>query len=113
MVGVDAVRWAVVVPVKELPVAKTRLALAPDERAALALAMACDVVACAVSCDAVDGVVVVTNDARAAASLGPLGARVVADVADAGLNPALVDGARVARGWWPRAGVAALAADLP
>jgi 2-phospho-L-lactate guanylyltransferase len=110
---VEAVRWAVVVPVKELAVAKTRLALAPDERAALALAMACDVVSAAVGCAAVDGVVVVTNDLRAAAALAPLGARVVADAADAGLNPALVDGARVARGWWPRAGVAALASDLP
>lgn len=107
------VRWAVVVPVKELPVAKTRLALPQDERADLALAMALDVVRAAVSCPVVDGVVVVTNDLRAAAAVTPLGAVVVADAADAGLNPALADGARYARTLWPRAGVAALASDLP
>jgi 2-phospho-L-lactate guanylyltransferase len=110
---VDLVRWAVVVPVKELPVAKTRLALPAAEREALALAMAADVVRAALACDVVDGVLVVTNDARAAAALAPLGARVVADGSDAGLNPALADGARLARTLWPRHGVAALASDLP
>jgi 2-phospho-L-lactate guanylyltransferase len=109
----DEVRWAVVVPVKELPVAKTRLSSDDAERTALALAMALDVVAAAVACEVVDGVVVVTNDARAAAALGPSGARIVADVSDAGLNPALLDGARYARQLWPRAGVAALASDVP
>lgn len=106
-------RWAVVVPVKELPVAKTRLVLPAAEREALALAMALDVVRAAVACPVVDGVLAVTNDARAAAALAPLGARVVADGSDAGLNPALVDGARLARNLWPRHGVAALASDLP
>jgi 2-phospho-L-lactate guanylyltransferase len=101
-----------VVPVKELPVAKTRLSDGP-EREALALAMACDVVRAAVACVVVDGVVVVTNDLRAAAALEPLGARVVADASDAGLNPALLDGARYARSLWPRHGVAALASDVP
>lgn len=103
--------WAVVVPVKELAVAKTRLDV--PGREALALAMACDVVRAAVACDEVAGVVVVTNDLRAAAALEPLGARVVADVSDAGLNPALSDGARFARAYWPRGGVAALASDVP
>lgn len=106
-------RWAVVVPVKELPVAKTRLALPDAERESLALAMALDVVRAALACDVVDGVLAVTNDARAAAALAPLGARVVADGSDAGLNPALADGARLARTLWPRHGVAALASDLP
>ena len=107
-------RWAVVVPVKELPVAKTRLhELPPADRADLALAMAQDVVAAALAADGVDGVLVVTNDLRAAAAFADSGALVVADTEDAGLNPALVDGARLARGWWPRAGVAALSADLP
>ena len=101
------------VPVKELPVAKTRLALPDEARMALAQAMACDVVRAARACPVVDGVVAVTNDARAAAALGPLGACVVPDFADAGLNPALLDGARTARAWWPRAGVAALASDVP
>lgn len=109
----ENVRWAVVVPVKELPVAKTRLSADGAERAALALAMARDVVAAAVACEVVEGVVVVTNDLRAAAALESLGARIAADTADAGLNPALLDGARYARTLWPRAGVAALASDVP
>ena len=109
----EDVRWAVVVPVKELAVAKTRLALPADLREAVALAMACDVVAAAAACPAVAGVVVVTNDLRAAAALEPFGARVVADVSDAGLNPALADGARYARTLWPRDGLASLSSDLP
>lgn len=106
-------QWAVVVPVKELRVAKTRLGLPDAERMDVALAMACDVVAACVACARVDGVVVVTNDLRAAAALEPLGARVVADAADAGLNPALADGARYASALWPRDGVAAVSSDLP
>ena len=106
-------QWVVVVPVKELRVAKTRLGLPDEARMDLALAMACDVVAAAVACGAVAGVLVVTNDLRAAAAVEPLGARVVADVADAGLNPALADGARYAASLWPRAGVASVSSDLP
>lgn len=105
-------QWAVVVPVKELAVAKTRLGLPSPLREDVALAMACDVVSACVACDAVAGVVVVTNDLRAAAAVEPLGARVVADVADAGLNPALVDGARYAAVLWTRSGVAAVSSDL-
>ena len=109
----EDVRWAVVVPVKELPVAKTRLGLGDADRMDLALAMACDVVAAAAGCPVVAGVLVVTNDLRAAEALEPLGARVVADTSDAGLNPALSDGARYARALWPRDGVASLSSDLP
>jgi 2-phospho-L-lactate guanylyltransferase len=104
-------RWVAVVPVKELLVAKTRLLLPSPHRQDLALAMACDVVAACVSA-AIDATVVVTNDPRAAAELGALGATVVADASDAGLNPALVDGARHAAGWHPRAGLVAVSSDL-
>lgn len=107
-------RWVVVVPVKELPLAKSRLDhLSAEVRADLALAMASDVVTAALAAPAVTGVVVVTNDARAAQALGGLGARVVADASDSGLDDALVDGARTARVLWPRAGVAAMSSDLP
>ena len=105
-------QWAVVVPVKELSVAKSRLGLPSPLREDVALAMACDVVAACVACSAVAGVVVITNDLRAAAAVEPLGARVVGDVADAGLNPALVDGARYAAVLWARSGVAAVSSDL-
>jgi 2-phospho-L-lactate/phosphoenolpyruvate guanylyltransferase len=104
--------WVVVVPVKELRLAKTRLGLSDAQRGDVALAMAVDVVASALACSAVTAVTVVTNDLRAAAELTGLGARVVADTADAGLNPALDDGARISRAWHPRAGVAALSSDV-
>lgn len=106
-------QWSVIVPVKELGVAKTRLGLPDGLREDVALAMARDVVAGCVACAAVDGVLVVTNDLRAAAALEPLGARVVADTADAGINPALADGARYAGSLWPRNGVASVSSDLP
>lgn len=104
-------RWVAVVPVKPLASAKTRLALAA--RADLALAFAADTVAAALACDDVAAVVVVTDDARAAAQLRALGAHVVADEPDSGLNAALVHGAREAVALVPGAGVVALAADLP
>jgi 2-phospho-L-lactate guanylyltransferase len=107
-------QWVVVVPVKELRVAKSRLAnLGSDARAELALATARDVVAAAVACPLVAAVFVVTNDVVAAQTLAADGARVIADASDAGLNPALRDGARIAAGWHPRAGIAALSSDLP
>ncbi|MFN2626719.1 MAG: NTP transferase domain-containing protein, partial [Mycobacteriales bacterium] len=105
--------WVVVMPVKELTVAKTRLTGAPGDRAELALAMAADVASAAVACPLVTAVVVVTNDPRAADRLRALGAVVVADADDHGLNAALREGAARARDLHPDAGVATLAADLP
>ena len=105
--------WAVVVPVKRLDVAKSRLGvLGDDVRRDLALAFAADVVLAALACPVVGRVLVVTDDEDAAAAVRALGADVVADVPDAGLNPALEHGAEVAAAAG-RAGVAALSADLP
>jgi 2-phospho-L-lactate guanylyltransferase len=106
--------WSVVIPVKVLARAKSRLAgLAGPARSELALAMAADTVRAAAACPAVATVIVVTDDPAAASVLGALGARVVADEPDAGLNPALAHGAAVAAASWPDRGTAALAADLP
>lgn len=106
--------WVVVVPVKELSVAKSRLrGLPPDARADLALAMSCDVVAVARETASVGAVIVITNDIRAAAATGDLGAFVIADAEDAGLNAALEDAARAVAALYPRAGVAGISADLP
>jgi len=110
------VRWSVVVPVKRLPVAKTRLSdprRAPADHAALALALALDTVRAAVACPAVGRVVVVTDDADASAAVRDLGATVVTDEPDAGLNPAIVHGATSAATLAPADGVAVLSADLP
>jgi 2-phospho-L-lactate guanylyltransferase len=104
-------RWGVVVPVKRLSVAKSRLSAYGDgSRQELALAFACDVVAAAAE---VAHVLVVTDDPRASAELAGLGARVVPDDPDAGLNPALAHGADLLRADDPAAGVATLSADLP
>ena len=64
------VRWGVVVPVKRLAVAKTRLGAYGDAlRQSLALAFASDVVAAAQACPLVAAVLVVTDDERARAVL--------------------------------------------
>ena len=103
--------WGVVVPVKRLEIAKSRLASYGDEaRQALALAFAADVVLAAAM---VATVLVVTDDERAAALLAPLGARVVADDPDAGLNPALEHGVELLRETRPELAVATVSADLP
>jgi 2-phospho-L-lactate guanylyltransferase len=110
---VPPVAWGLVVPVKRLALAKTRLRSYGDVlRAELALAFATDVVTAALACPAVAELLVVTDDPRAAAVLSALGARVEPDDPDAGLNPALSHGAELLRAGRDL-GVAALSADLP
>ena len=103
-------RWVVLLAVKPLSLAKSRLAR-PD-RPALTLAMAADTAAAAARVGAVEAVVVVTDDEDAGSLLSPV-AVVVPDTPAAGLNPALLHGAAEAASRWPEAGVAVLAADLP
>ncbi|WP_229867189.1 2-phospho-L-lactate guanylyltransferase [Streptomyces gelaticus] len=107
--------WSLVVPLKPLARAKSRLAPAAgaELRPRLALAFARDTVAAALSCPAVLDVVVVTDDPEAGAALTAIGARVVPDEPDRGLNAALAHGERAVRAGRPRAAVAALNADLP
>jgi 2-phospho-L-lactate/phosphoenolpyruvate guanylyltransferase len=106
--------WSLVIPVKVLAQAKSRLErLAGPARPALALAVAADTVRAALACARVRQVIVVTDDTLAAAELGRLGALVVADEPGAGLNPALAHGFGAAISRDPRSGVGALSADLP
>jgi 2-phospho-L-lactate guanylyltransferase len=107
--------WSLVVPVKPLARAKSRLApvAGAAPRASLALAFAEDTVAAALACPAVREVVVVTDDPRAAERLTALGARVVPDAPGQGLNAALAYGAARVRQDRPGAAVATLNADLP
>jgi 2-phospho-L-lactate guanylyltransferase len=109
-----AFTWTVVMPVKVLAEAKSRLAVfAGERRPSLALAFASDTVSAVLRCPEVARVLVVTSDTLAARSLTDLGARVVPDSPDAGLNAALSFGAAEASARWPGGGVAALTADLP
>ena len=106
--------WSVLMPVKVLAEAKSRLAgLAGARRAELALALASDTVTAVLGSDAVARVVVITDDQVAALALAALGALVVPDEPRAGLNAALRHGAAYAAASWPGEGIAALSADLP
>lgn len=109
------VAWTLVVPLKPLSRAKSRLAVTAGAAAlpGLALAFAKDTVRAALTCSAVEGVAVVTDDPRAAAELRALGARIVPDSPADGLNAALAHGARTVRNNAPGSAVAALNADLP
>ncbi|GHF12322.1 2-phospho-L-lactate guanylyltransferase [Streptomyces morookaense] len=110
-------RWTLVVPVKSLTLAKSRLGAAGPghpPRPALALAFALDTVEAALACPAVRGVAVVTDDPLAGAGAAALGARVLPEPpGGGGLNAALAHGARSVREQLPDGAVATLNADLP
>lgn len=99
--------WTVIVPVKHTAYGKSRMTPAGADRAELALAIAVDTVLAVAACDAVDEVIVVTDDDRLP-GLTPDDVRFVADPG-AGLNAAIAAGAAVARPG-PRA---ALLGDVP
>jgi 2-phospho-L-lactate guanylyltransferase len=102
------VGWTVVIPVKRLARAKSRLrgVLPPTDHADLVLAMARSTVAAALACAPV---IVVSSDARVRSALARDGVSFVADPGG-GLNAALRHAAALAP---PSLGVAALTADVP
>ena len=119
--------WTVLLPVKVLAQAKSRLAqLAGERRHELALALASDTVSAVVACPEVARVIVVTSDPVAGPRLSSLGAHIIPEVPGDRegarpspdgrqhlLNGALLRGAAVATLRWPGTGLAALTADLP
>jgi 2-phospho-L-lactate/phosphoenolpyruvate guanylyltransferase len=125
--------WTVLLPVKVLAQAKSRLAvLAGERRHELALALASDTVSAVVACPLVARVIVVTSDPVAGPRLSSLGALIIPearppardrdhredarpspDGSQHQLNAALRHGAAVAARRWPDTGLAALTADLP
>ena len=108
-------QWTLVIPLKPLARAKSRLSDTAGDgvRPGLALAFAQDTVAAALACQAVKDVAVVTDDALAGRELSALGARIVPDEPRGGLNAALAYAAAVVRTARPDSAVAALNADLP
>nr|WP_145485616.1 MULTISPECIES: 2-phospho-L-lactate guanylyltransferase [Streptomyces] len=108
-------QWSLVIPLKPLSRAKSRLAdtAADGVRPGLVLAFAQDTVAAGLACPGVADVVVVTDDPRAGRELSALGARIAPDTPARGLNAALAHGARAVRRIRPGVAVAALNADLP
>jgi 2-phospho-L-lactate/phosphoenolpyruvate guanylyltransferase len=109
------VQWTLVIPLKALSRAKSRLSdtAADGLRPGLALAFAQDTVAAALACPAVGDVAVVTGDVLAGRELAALGARIVPDEPEGGLNAALTHAASVVRARSPQSPLAALNADLP
>ncbi|QJT04282.1 2-phospho-L-lactate guanylyltransferase [Streptomyces asoensis] len=108
-------QWTLVIPLKPLALAKSRLADTATDglRPGLALAFAEDTVAAALASPAVRDVAVVTDDALAGRVLAALGARIVTDEPRGGLNAALTHGAAAVRAFRPDSPLAALNADLP
>lgn len=109
------VDWSVVIPVKRLSLAKTRLrgGLPGVPHDDLVLSLAADTVAAALSCPMVTAVFVVTDEPLVRQTVTELGAEPITDVPDAGLNPALEHGADQAIRRRPECGVVALGGDLP
>jgi len=106
--------WVVVVPVKRADIAKSRLTgVTAEQRVELARAFPADCVAAALASDEVRAVVAVTDDEAAAEQLRDLGAQVIPDEPDAGLNPALRHAHAFVRSAYDDPGVVVLSGDLP
>lgn len=101
--------WTIVVPLKASSRGKSRIAVDPELRGRLAIAMALDTVAAAVDSDRVGSVLVVIEDPRDGDRLAELAGVRIVRTAIAGLNAAITQGLAVA-GPGP---VAVLPADLP
>jgi 2-phospho-L-lactate/phosphoenolpyruvate guanylyltransferase len=106
--------WSLVIPVKVLAQAKSRLTGLPGQRRSqYALAMAADTIAAATKAASVGAVLVVTDDPDVGKLAAELGALVLPDAPAAGLNAALIHGAAYSQDHWPERGRAGLAGDLP
>jgi 2-phospho-L-lactate/phosphoenolpyruvate guanylyltransferase len=105
----SALGWTIVVPLKVLPGAKSRLAggLDPTAHARLVEAIRSDTLAAAASA----GRILLVFDRPSAEAVGPGVAHLVQR--EPGLNAALREGALAASTRWPGDGVAALVGDLP
>jgi 2-phospho-L-lactate guanylyltransferase len=109
------VRWTVVIPVKALPAAKSRLAGASADEAAharLVAALRADTVSAVRGTPQVARVVFVVDDATALAPTDA-GTAIVIEQIRPGLNAAVAQGAEHAALEWPADGVAVLVGDLP
>lgn len=108
MDGVD-----IIVPMKRLDRAKTRLRGAVPEHVELVLALLVDTVTAAAATPGVRRVLVVCEDERVPAALRPVGVECVDERGLPGLNPALAFGAELMRAGDRHGVVGALQADLP
>ncbi len=105
-------RWALLVPLKPLALAKSRLRVPDEVRISLVLAMACDTVEVTLACPVVDLVLVVAEDVEGLEPLQRLGAGIVVDPSRQGLNAALRHAATLAAARDGALGIASLVADV-
>ncbi len=106
--------WAIV-PLKSLESAKRRLAdvLSPEERRALMLAMARDVLTALARCRALTGVLIVSRTPEADALAQAFGTERFMESPDANLSAALSQGAEYLRDHRSATGVMIIPADVP
>lgn len=105
---------AVLIPVKPLSRAKSRLRCdIGDEAPSLVVAMMLDVVAASRSCSAVARTIVVTDDPGAAEACRLVGAEVLPDGTDEGLNAALSEACRTVLASNPQTLIIYQPADCP
>lgn len=102
--------WTVVIPVKALPHAKTRLAADVATPADLAIAFLRDTLAAVRATPSVERTVVVTTDPVVSALAEQAGAIAVDDSAHPGINPAAQHGAKHRA---PGSAIAVIVSDLP
>lgn len=109
-------RWTVLIPMKALPSAKSRLAAASNgerEHRTLVAAIRADTVSAATACDLVARIVVVRDQpAEPVPGRSPSGELDFVQVAP-GLNTGLAEAATDAAARWPEEGIVALVGDLP
>ncbi len=106
--------WGVVVPVKRLAAAKTRLSTrSAGERRELVLAFALDVAQACRDATGVADVLVVSPDRQVREQAAGIGVATLDDESDGGLVPALEAGVAALRGEGGSRDVLMLAADLP
>jgi len=103
--------WTVLVPLKALPSAKSRLAasLPPHQHVDLVEAIRADTIAAILAATAVARVIIVADQAS---DFGDLGATTVIQ-REPGLNAGLAEAAALAAEQWPDSGIASLVGDLP
>lgn len=109
-------RWTVVIPVKSLPAAKSRLAPMTADAAAhrrLVEAIRSDTIAAARRADGVARVLLVTDTLSPAEVPDAAADHLQLAQVQPGLNGALGDGADYAATQWPGDGIAVLVGDLP
>ena len=105
--------WQVLIPIKRLARAKSRLALPPDEREALTLAMLRDVAGAVRACRYVRTVHVVTEDAGVARTVDAERLPAWSVAGEPGLNHELHRAAECLRQSGTRDGIAVFLGDLP